>query len=229
MNGRCSSDRNIGKFTCDGKSVVDYVACSPELFHYCTKFEVVEFDNLLSDKHCPIIVNFQQCSSSSLLTDAADNIEGSLGNNSENFVCVKWASEQKSLFVSNIDNCKINYIIHMIEDIDKFKITQFSMNQTVSKIGNLFQESAKSSNMMKVSKTKNKQVKRKLPKKPWFNGKCESSRIIYFKSRNKYKNLRTEANLIAMKKNCRIYKKSLRKEYALYQMPQILTIITPPK
>ncbi len=50
----------------------------------------------------------------------------------------------------------------MIEDIDKFKITQLSMNQIVSKIGNLFQESAKRSNMMKVSKTKKQASEEKI-------------------------------------------------------------------
>jgi hypothetical protein len=52
MNGRMFLDKDVGCNTCDGKSVVDYVVCSPEVFRCCSDFEVIGFDSLLSDKHC---------------------------------------------------------------------------------------------------------------------------------------------------------------------------------
>ena len=54
INGRFGDDKNIGNTTCDDKSVVDYVLCTPELLENITHFTVDSFDPLLSDKHKPI-------------------------------------------------------------------------------------------------------------------------------------------------------------------------------
>ena len=90
MNGRCSDDYKGGKCTCDSKSVVDYVACSPELFNHCrpTRFEVLDYDSLISDKHCPVIFNFSHNHDSMIDTreQANSNLcnsESTLVNSSE--------------------------------------------------------------------------------------------------------------------------------------------------
>jgi hypothetical protein len=52
-NGRCGKDQNIGSVTCKGVSLVDYIIMSPDLFSNVCGFEVLPFDCLFSDAHCP--------------------------------------------------------------------------------------------------------------------------------------------------------------------------------
>ena len=54
VNGRCGADSYIGRQTCKHSSVIDYVIMSAELFPCIHSFEVLEFDPLLSDIHCPV-------------------------------------------------------------------------------------------------------------------------------------------------------------------------------
>ena len=56
VNGRFGSDYKNGRFTCDNKSTIDYVICSPDLFLNIDEFSVDLYDNLMSDKHSPICV-----------------------------------------------------------------------------------------------------------------------------------------------------------------------------
>ena len=43
VNGRSGSDKGIGKTTCDGKRVVDYIACTPNLFSSIHDFDILPF------------------------------------------------------------------------------------------------------------------------------------------------------------------------------------------
>ena len=43
VNGRFGAERGEGKATCEGKSVVDYILCSPKLLCYIIWFEVDDF------------------------------------------------------------------------------------------------------------------------------------------------------------------------------------------
>ena len=50
MNGRYGADKGIGKNT----SVVDYNLISENLAPYVEKFDILEFDCIISDIHCPV-------------------------------------------------------------------------------------------------------------------------------------------------------------------------------
>ena len=50
-NGRCSKNKDVVNTTCDGKSIVEYILCSPEVITEVIDFEVLPFCFLLSDKH----------------------------------------------------------------------------------------------------------------------------------------------------------------------------------
>ena len=45
----------VEKDTCKDASVVDYVLVSPILMPSITKFEICEFDNILTDVHCAVV------------------------------------------------------------------------------------------------------------------------------------------------------------------------------
>ena len=61
VNGRCGTDANIGKSTCNSGSVVDYVLLSDVNFPKVRHFDILEFDPLLSDVHCvlELCLNFE--------------------------------------------------------------------------------------------------------------------------------------------------------------------------
>ena len=54
VNGRFGAHSYILRQTCKNNSVIDYVIMSAELFPCIHSFEVLEFDPLLSDIHCPV-------------------------------------------------------------------------------------------------------------------------------------------------------------------------------
>ena len=52
LNGRCGSDKGLGKFTCHtprGRSAVDYVCVSDSLLSICDQFEVIYDAQMVSD------------------------------------------------------------------------------------------------------------------------------------------------------------------------------------
>ena len=49
VNGRVGKDAYLGKVTCKDASVVDYCIESPEIFPCLTEFEVLPFNECLSD------------------------------------------------------------------------------------------------------------------------------------------------------------------------------------
>ncbi|KAK6174202.1 hypothetical protein SNE40_017522 [Patella caerulea] len=51
LNGRCEQDINLGKFTCNETSVIDYCICSPKVLPCIEDFYVNDSNSLLSDKH----------------------------------------------------------------------------------------------------------------------------------------------------------------------------------
>ena len=48
MNGRYGADKGIGKTTCKNASVVDYILISENLSPYVEKFDILEFDCIIS-------------------------------------------------------------------------------------------------------------------------------------------------------------------------------------
>ena len=56
VNGRAGSDASIGKCTCKNVSVVDYALVSSDLFPLMRDFAVLDFCELCSDVHCPIVL-----------------------------------------------------------------------------------------------------------------------------------------------------------------------------
>jgi hypothetical protein len=181
MNGRMFLDKDVGCNTCDGKSVVDYVVCSPEVFRCCSDFEVIGFDSLLSDKHCPVKVEFKQ---SYDFTKSKPNGSNSVNNihNIETFSTIKWSKEVKPLFIDCIDENKVQDAIKMLDNFKPNDTKQVLIDKIVSEIGNIFKTSASCNNIMKTINISSNRTRRKLSKKPWFKSNCENSRINFFLS-----------------------------------------------
>ena len=175
MNGRSFLDKGIGRNICDGKSVVDYVVCSPEVLKCCSNFEVLEFDSLL---HCPVKVEFKQNYNS--IKSKTKSSE--CANHNYNKVTL-WSNEVKHSFMDCIDENKVNDTLKMLEHCNATDVKQLSIDKIVSDIGDIFKSSASYINIMETISINQNCTRRKLSKKPWFNNNCENARNNFFKAK----------------------------------------------
>ena len=54
VNGRCGDDKDVGKTTSKNISTVDNCIVTKDIFDKIEQFQVKEFDDMLSDIHCPL-------------------------------------------------------------------------------------------------------------------------------------------------------------------------------
>ena len=59
VNGRAGGDRKVGKFTTQNDTVIDYFLVSPTLFNEISEFEVLDFNEIISDVHCAIVTSLR--------------------------------------------------------------------------------------------------------------------------------------------------------------------------
>ena len=59
VNGRLGDDKGVGNLTCKDASVVDYIIVSHSLFEYALNFKVHPFNELFSDCHNAISIEFK--------------------------------------------------------------------------------------------------------------------------------------------------------------------------
>ena len=59
MNGRFGKDFNVGDKTCKNSSTADYIIITPSYIESIFDFEILEFDPLISDVHCPVYADFK--------------------------------------------------------------------------------------------------------------------------------------------------------------------------
>lgn len=203
VNGRTGSDQGIGNFTCEkmtsngiSKSTNDYILASPRLFSHISNFEVDIFDPLMSDCHCPLILELDRID--------VINVNNKITNkNPSDTVKIdkyrnQWEDYKKSEFIKafNMDSISeikndINHIIENSESIDKSNI-----DTLMTRICNIYQEAGKQSGVIKLIKPHNKfrGYKRKTPKRPWFHRDCAIKRKEFFKSKRKFKNFKSVEN-----------------------------------
>ena len=119
VNGRCGADSHIGRQTCKNSSVIDYVIMSPELFPGIHSFDVLDFDPLLSDIHCPVAftINVQSQVNVMLPNEVNSTTDA---HSEQNSTFPTWKSESRLEF--------LNYIQE--SNLDQINIDLDSLNQS---------------------------------------------------------------------------------------------------
>ena len=108
VNGRFGAYRGVGKTTCDGKSVVDYILCSPKLLYYIICFKVDDFCYLRSDKHNSVNITLK---SNNLKADKdQDATRG-------NVTRTKWNDELENDFIQCMNEDQIYNISQSINEL----------------------------------------------------------------------------------------------------------------
>ena len=91
VNGRAGSDASIGKCACKNVSVVDYALGSSDLFSLISDFAVLDFCELYSGVHCPIVLKLN-------LTEAQETEFGHFESDGDD--CLEDADERNLQFIT---------------------------------------------------------------------------------------------------------------------------------
>lgn len=215
LNGRVDTDEGIGKFTCDERSVVDYIISAPKLFPHIDHFSVQPFDGNYSDKHNALLL-FLRVLNPVLLKTSEEVVDKSTKNTSH--LSAKWSSDKSDDFKHNLDHTKVNEIQDTLTDLlAESDSNQADIDTVVSSIGSVFTECATEIGIMKNVNSKKSQ-KRKGNSKPWYNAECETKRRMYLNARNKYAYSKLENDRTEMKRLNKQYKLCLKQAYRKYHI-----------
>jgi hypothetical protein len=212
INGRVGSDRGVGNTTCDGKSMVDYIMISPELFPLVQDFKVEPFDCNYSDKHNPLCMALKLVDPSLLntLLESSKNEDNRPAKRK-----VHWADEKRDMFNTSLSAKNVENILLQISELDSNNAVQENIDSVVEAIDQMFSDSAEKVGISKKVKTKS--TKRQSISMSWFNKQCEDKRKLYLKARNLYANTKLQADKDEMKRLNKEYKKCLQSSKRQYK------------
>ena len=185
LNGRCGKDKNIGKCTFRGKSLIDYTICSTNCLKLLVDFEVEDTDALLSDGHS--LLKWSLCAKPNNDADDVTQTTHKLHKN--------WDNRRIDDFISNIPIGKLNDICTNLQP------NKASIDDAVTEVSNIFATAAKMPFPVHSNKAKTSNHK------AWFGPKCYNARATYRKAKNKFRHSRNEYNATKLQESSKQYKK----------------------
>ena len=198
LNGRL--DFESPKLTCKNASTVDYMISSANNFPIISSFEVLEFDALYSDAHCPLAIQIDI-----LNVTREPKLEKRQSNSPE----IKlWDDSKKDNYVSNLDYgeiLKIDSSLNMMAS--GYNLNSNSIDLVVNQIENLFKTTALTSFGLK--KQTKQDVTQNLQRKKWFNAECRAARSTYHKTRKLYNKYKTTHYKLLLKTVSKEYKNKM--------------------
>ena len=210
VNGRLGND-NL-KFTCKDRSCVDYYVSTAYVFDLVYNFSIEHFEPWFSDSHCPISM-YLKCRNKGTKKPEQSYCE------TESEIRL-WNDDKGDKFGQNLNMQKINEILSNLSDMTakKNEISESSINEAVSSIGNLFLDGAK--NVFGVKKKKKNENKNK----PWFNFNCKMARNEYHRVRKLYNRNKTQENKNNLNIVSKSYKTVMKQSISRFKTERILKL-----
>ena len=221
LNGRKDEDAGIGKVTCKGVSVVDYVITKPHLFESVTNFSIGDYCECLSDVHCPLYFDIiyggsMNCNDTYKL-DSTDRMD-------ENIVIApKWKAGSEEVYLMELnDDCIERVKSELIELACNIEvIDQGNIDKITADVGDIMSTAASNLGMLTARKCKkpSNNIKKKQVKSndEWFNDECKEKRSTFRNLKHKAK---FEADRNEAKRNrnraFKKYKQSIKKNFRVY-------------
>ena len=209
LNGRVGKDKHVGRFTCvkgNGRSVVDYVLCKPELFGIISDF-VVDEPNIISD-HCMIHFSIA----------VREGLKVSCNNKqcySRQNVTYKWVESKRLEYIEKLGQPhiydKLMYVTENLSNVDN----DDKLNSNINKFYEIIEDVCDP--LFKINiKPDNKNKAKSNQSQPWFDEECRDKRNEFYKNLNFYRFDQCEANRKNMSESRTDYKCTIRKAKCIY-------------
>jgi hypothetical protein len=206
INGRVGKDKGIGKLTCKNKSVVDYGIATPELVPLIVNFEVLDFCEILSDVHCPLIVTLQG-------VPEKQDMNKEVKKEIKTKVYVQrtqWQPSKKDDFVSLLNDERIHALNDDIAQLKPITVKQSDMNNIYNELCNIIMDSGYATQTIKNVQA-GKVRRRMQNKEEWFNDECESMRKQFNRAKNEDKRLKSDGSKYNRRRASNDYKMAVKK------------------
>ena len=215
VNGRLGEDQGVGDFTCKDASVVDYIIISYELFQFVVNFNIHPFNELFSDCHNAISIQFKLEQDSGEIngeSDWEDVDNGNITTNEKQQKHVNWDKNMTDNYFCELNNEEIFQLgkkLDVLLESDK-TVKQEDVNCIVAEFNSILLEAANKLKMIKIKRKNNYIPNRN--KKCWYTKECKSKKKAYYKARKKSL-FNTNNNYFReeTKKAAKIYKREIRK------------------
>ncbi|VDI33237.1 Hypothetical predicted protein [Mytilus galloprovincialis] len=215
VNGRISNDQLVGAVTTSKNTLIDYAIVSPMLFKCFSYFNIENFDPILSDIHCPVVIHFD----TSVILEHVESVDTLSHDDNSNVVYKsKWKNNNANVFLENLNDENIHDLVEKLENLDVNNINVETVNNVILNCNSIIKNAADKADMIVEFKPKNSRPGVRSKKcKPYFNQDCYLKRKAYRKCKNLHWRLQraeTKENLIA---SSREYKRTLNKQFREYQ------------
>ena len=195
LNGRMDKDIETPKLTCKDRSTVNYFISTVHNFPFIQDFEILDFNALFSDAHCPITLSLNVLEHKNATNSYTPKPDPKIK---------LWDENKSQQFVENIHQSDVDEILQSVNEITPENTNNETVNNVVRKIETLFISNSK--NTFGVKKPyKNMQNKR------WFNTECQNARNIYHYTRKMYNKYKTQFYKNKLKIVSKEYKNKISK------------------
>ena len=226
LNGRVGEDHGIGDFTCHnskGKSTIDYILVSPELFPKVKDFSVHNLDYCMSDSHCAISMsltskNINPNVISSPPSSTCNDEPRSVPSPSSNCLKAKWDPHLRNEFKAAFNEHEVGFLNDRMDALNLETVTQAEIDDIAKGLCNLYIEPAKKLGMCKIQRPNYKKQTQSTSKtKPWFDPNCKALRKEYFRVKNRLKRRKTEESRLELKARAKEYKRFIKSTTKSYR------------
>ncbi len=197
FNGRLGEDCSIGKPTTTHNTTIDYFIGSPMIMKKVEVFKVLDYDPLLSDVHCGLHARIKYKVQSTVPTVNRVALE----SRQLNVRPSKWNVEKQCLYVSNIDEIKINELIAKLEELSIDVINLYLKQILIEPALATFPSYKKRTYIKKSNNATS----------VGYDKECWISRKEYHKARQRYHLHRSSPNFNNMIEKSRKYKANLKR------------------
>ena len=135
VNGRISNDQYVGADTTCKNTLIDYAIVSPLLFKCIAYFNIANFDPILSDIHCPVVINFD----TSVTLEPDNTLSNDVNivhvdNDHDVIYKSKWKNKNANVFFENLKYENVHYLVKKLENLDVNNIDVDTVNDVVLKL-----------------------------------------------------------------------------------------------
>ena len=213
VNGRFGSDKGIGDFTCythNGSSTIDYAIVSPGLLTKTSDFTVHEFDNLLSDTHCPISITLSSTLENVIDPEEICEVRGEdQVNRCQSNMKFKWNANSPETFINTFTGADVNNLQEALVNLVNAP-SQVNVDEFCHGLNSLFIEKAKECNICKEMPNVSKKSNHCKTNKPWFDYECSKSRQEYYRVKSQLKFTSSSERLKKVKAASKKFKEMIK-------------------